>query len=67
MALTEAGLLVPFFQHLAQDMPDEDLATAMSGLSLEIKLRVLQPLLTSLSPEEWQVIGQLMGSVQGGE
>ena len=65
LELSEAGLLIPFVQHLAADMADEDLQRAISGLPLELKLRVLQPLLTSLTPEEWGVIGQLMGSIKG--
>lgn len=65
LELSDAGLLIPFVQHLAADMADEDWQKAIAGLPLELKLRVLQPLLVSLTPEEWGVIGQLMNSLQG--
>lgn len=64
--LDQAGLLEPFFTHLLTELPDESLEQAMGGLSLEVKLRVLQPLLQTMKPEEWAVIGQLLQQVQGG-
>ena len=63
MELDEAELLVPFFQYLSEDLSDEDLAAAIGGLALEIKLRILTPLLSSLGPEEWAIIGKLMDVV----